>query len=78
MSRQQELKELWLSAPASNNLSALEELKAWALRQMWEQDGRSQYGMHTFIAGKIRKGGGECPTRCAVKKLLDKIDADEG
>ena len=77
MTRQEELKDLWLSAPAGNNLSALEELKAWALREVWEQDGRSLYGMHTFIAGKIRKANGERPKRSAVKKLLDKIAADE-
>ena len=77
MSRQQELKELWLAGPQAQ-LCALEEAKAWALREVWQADCRGAYGMHAFIAGKVRKGDGTHPSREAVRRLFQKMDDDEG
>ncbi len=57
-------------------LSALEEARAWALREVWQDDGKPDYGMHTYIAGKIKKIGGGHPGCAAVKKFFDKVDAD--
>ena len=70
------MKDLWLAGP-KGQLSALEEVKAWALRELWKHDGRGSYGMCAFIAKTIRKNDGTCPTRDAVRKLLEHIDADD-
>ena len=75
MSKQLELKDLWLAGP-DGQLCALEEMKAWALREVWRQDGRGDYGMCAFIAKKVHKNDGSCPTRNSVRKLLEQIDAD--
>lgn len=56
--------------------SALEESRAWALRQVWKDYHKPEYGMHTYIAGKIKKIGGGHPGRAAVLKFFDKVDAD--
>ena len=72
------LEELWLSGK-SGGLSAREQVKAWALREVWK-DGTNgtKYGMHTWIADRLLKVGGGKPTNVAVKDLLAKMDADEG
>ena len=78
MARQEELKELWRGGP-DGQLCALEQLKAWALREVWVKDGRSTYGMYAFIAGKVWKNGNprENPDPVSVKELLQKIDDDD-
>jgi hypothetical protein len=60
------------------NLSALEEARAWALREVWQDDHKPEYGMHTYIAGKIKRIGGGHPGGAAVKKFFDRVDADPG
>ena len=50
--------------------------KAWALREVWKEQGRPTYGMHTFIAEKVTKVGGGHPLPLAVKKLLERTDED--
>ena len=50
--------------------------KAWALREVWKEQGRSTYGMYTFIAQKVTKVGGGHPLPEAVKKLLENADED--
>ena len=52
--------------------------KAWALREVWKEQGRPTYGMYTFIAQKITKVGGGHPLPEAVKKLLENADEDLG
>jgi hypothetical protein len=76
MTRQEELKELWLGGP-EGNLCPREQLKAWALKQVWLEDGKSVYGMYSFIAGKVRKNDGDNPEGQSVRDLLDKIDDDD-
>jgi len=74
--RQQELlKTAWLGG-RTGNLSALTQAKVWALREVWRESGKSDYGMHMFISKRVKKIGGGCPERPAISKLLDKIDED--
>ena len=60
----------------------MEQVKVWALREAWREEGNGAYGMHTFIASRVRKnrGGkhvGAHPTNVAVKRLLERIDGDD-
>ena len=59
---QQELKELWLSAP-EGMLCAREKAKAWGFLEAWLDEEKSTYGMSAFIAGKVFKhvDGRPCP-----------------
>ena len=67
---------MWLAAP-DEALCPMEQMKVWALREAWYTQNKSVYGMHTFIASKVRKNwhgknNGDNPTNVAVKQLLDK------
>jgi hypothetical protein len=79
-SRQELLKEAWLGG-TEGHLSALSEARAWALREAWRDAGKPQYGMLTYIAGKVKKVGkagraGGNPTLQALLQFFAKIDAD--
>ena len=50
------LKEAWLGG-SEGHLSAMMQARAWALREIWKDDKNTQYGMLTYIAGKLRKVG---------------------
>ena len=87
MSAQASLQELWL-AGKHGGLSAREQLKAWALREVWKHHRKdaeeteeggdaSVYGMYSFIAERVTKVGGGHPQSNAVKQLLQKIDEDD-
>ena len=76
MVAQASLKELWL-AGKEGGLSAREQLKAWALREAWNDQNEGVYGMNTWIAERLTKVGGGAPTNVSVKDLLAKIDDDE-
>ena len=56
MASQDDMRALWLEAP-EGKLCGREQAKAWALREVWRADGRSDYGMHLFVAiyARIRK-----------------------
>ena len=80
MSLQDDLCRLWLGAP-EGKLCGREQAKAWALREVWRNDGKGDYGMYGFIASKLKKnvGGkpvGASPGSNAMQELFDKIDAD--
>ena len=59
----------------------MSEARAWALREVWRDENKPEYGMFTFIASKVtkqgngKKGGGH-PSRDAVRKFFEKVDAD--
>ena len=57
-------------------MSPLETLKAWALRQMYLEEGYPEKGMYVKIAAKVQKVGGGTPGPDAVRKLVQKIEAD--
>ena len=75
LSQQDLLREAWLGG-RDGNLSALSEARAWALCEVWRDGGKTDYGMFTFIAGRLKKVGGGRPTLQAVKQLLERIDGD--
>ena len=76
-SAQQELlRKAWLQGK-DGSLPAREQAKAWALREVWRQDQKPEYGMNTFIATKVTKQGGGAPSPQAIIKLFMRIDADE-
>ena len=75
-----DLRTLWLQAP-EGKLCGREQAKAWVLREVWRTDGRSEYGMLSFIAGKVmkmKKGKPNClsPGLAAVREFFNKIDND--
>ena len=75
-SKQDLLRSAWLDAKAGA-LSGREQAKAWALREIWKDDGKADFGMQTYIAGKLKKKDGRAPTSAAVRQLLIKMDADD-
>ena len=72
---------MWLEAP-EGNLCGREQAKAWALREVWREEGNSAYGMLPFIAKRVRKTkngkpkGGH-PTEAALVQFFAKVDADQ-
>ena len=75
-SKQILLRSAWLDAK-KGSLSGREQAKAWALREMWRDDGKSDHGMLPYIAGKLKKKGGGSPSSSAVFQFLAKVDADD-
>ena len=75
MAGQSELEKLWLGGHRGS-LSALEQAKAWALREVWMADGKHSYGMCAFIAKRVTKNDGKRPTSNAVWQLFERIDND--
>ena len=80
MTSQDDLRALWLEAP-EGKLCGREQAKAWALREVWRSEGKSDYGMCTYIASKLKKTAngrptGAAPGVSAVKEFFDKIDID--
>jgi len=79
-SKQELLRKAWLGG-REGNLSPLMEAKAWALREVWNDDKESSYGMLEYIRGKVVKVAPEGeepepPTKQAVAKFFQKVDAD--
>ena len=68
----QSLADLWKNG-REGTLSPLETLKAWALLQVYADEGYPQKGIYTKIAKKVKKVGGGHPGNDAVRKLLKKI-----
>ena len=75
-SGQTSLKELWLGGK-DGCPSAREQLRAWALREAWQEHNDGVYGLHTWIAERVTKNGGGHPTNDSVKDFLDKVDEDD-
>ena len=74
------LQNLWLGGK-EGSLCGREQARAWALREEWKDAGKSDYGMLSHIAGKIRttKNGrpkGPHPCTNSVKDLFQRIDKD--
>ena len=74
MSSNHELAMLWSHAPCGR-LSAKEQLRAWALREAMQDFGEGRVDFQ-WIADKLAVGGGGCPTRDVVRKLLCRCDSD--
>jgi hypothetical protein len=74
------LKDMWLGGK-EGALCGREQSRAWALRDVWKSESKSEYGMFQHIASKLRKNkrgkpNGPRPTGNAVKQLFEKIDDD--
>ena len=80
MTSQEALKTFWLEAP-EGKLCGREQAKAWALREVWQAEGKSKYGLLSFVASKLKKQQdgepkGEAPCVNTVKEFFEKIDDD--
>ena len=75
-SKQALLRSAWLGTK-DGSLSGREQAKAWALREIWKDDGKADHGMLVYIAGKLKKKDGGSPTPNAVKQFFVKVDADD-
>jgi hypothetical protein len=71
------LESMWLGG-REGTLSPLSQAKAWALREVWSEQGKASHGMFSAIAkrlttvGTSRAPGDEC-----VRKLFLKMDSDD-
>ena len=74
MPSNEDLAILWSHAPRGR-LSAKEQLRAWALREAMQELREGSVNLQ-WIANKLAVGGGGCPTREAVRKLLHRCDSD--
>ena len=75
MSQHHDFRCLWLGGPPGQ-LCALEQAKAWALREVWRADDKYKYGMNMFIAQRVVKGDGSHPTGHAVSQFFARADGD--
>ena len=74
-SAQEVLKAAWIGG-RHGSMSALAQARAWALRAVWRDDKKPDYGMLVYICGKVKKVGGGSPTSSALKEFFEKVDAD--
>ena len=75
-SKQDVLRSAWLDAK-DGSLSGREQAKAWALREIWRDAGKAEYGMKTYVASKLKKQGGGAPSDSAVRQFFERVDADD-
>ena len=74
--KQDLLRSAWFEAK-HGSLSGREQAKAWALREIWKDDGKADHGMKVYIAEKLKKSGGGSPSATAVRQFFENIDADD-
>ena len=67
--RQQLLQESWLGGK-KGCLGALAEARAWALREVWQEEGKPDYGLLDFVASRVEKGGGENPSPLSISQFF--------
>lgn len=65
----------WLHATGPR-LSAAEQAKAWALREVWRQEGKGEHGLLQHVARTVKNGDGSHPSGPAIHNLFKKIDDD--
>jgi|ETNmetMinimDraft_31_1059906.scaffolds.fasta_scaffold07589_1 hypothetical protein len=81
MSAQETAREAWLEGP-EGKLCGREQAKAWALREVWQDEGKGSYGMLQFVAKRVRKSkngkpNGPHPTVQSLAEFFNKVDADK-
>ena len=69
------LQKAWLGGK-DGCLGALAEARAWALREVWREGGKSDYGMLVFVCARVTKVGGGNPSPTAVNGFFDRVDED--
>ena len=80
MATQEALRASWLEG-TEERLCGREQAKAWALREVWREEGKPLYGMLAFVAARVRKGmGGEAKgahlTHATLQQFFVKVDGD--
>lgn len=81
MITQEAAQAAWLQGP-EGKLCGREQAKAWALREVWKEEGKSSYGMLQFVAKRVRKTkngkpNGPPPTVQSLSEFFDKVDNDK-
>ena len=69
------LESLWKEG-RDGALSPLEQMRAWALRTAQRDIGGDKAVNLEKIADRVTKVGGGHPTREAIRRFLDRVDAD--
>ena len=74
------LEEAWTGGP-DDRLCAREQAKAWALREIWREEGKENYGLLAFVASKLKKNlkgkpQGGPPTKQSLHEFFAKVDDD--
>ena len=69
------LESLWKEG-RDGALSPLEQMRAWALRTAQSDLGGDKALNYEKIAERVTKVGGGHPTREAIRRFLDRVDAD--
>ena len=77
---QEDLRNAWLGGQ-DGRLRGREQAKAWALREAWNLQTESPYGMLQFVCGHVRtnKNGepkGDHPQHGSMSEFFAKVDAD--
>ena len=80
MAESSSLRDAWLHAP-DGRLCAREQAKAWALREIWNEEGKSSYGLLPWVAQRLKTnvGGsptGDPPSPPAIAQFFSKLDDD--
>ena len=70
-SQQEALREAWLGGRVGS-LSALAQAKAWALREVWQAETSSKYGLLSFISERVEKVGGGAPQQGTLSEFVTK------
>ena len=71
------LQEAWLGAP-DGRLCPREQARAWALQEVWQEEGKGSYGLLPFVASKVKtnKDGkpiGKAPTKQAIGEFFSMV-----
>ena len=69
------LESLWKEG-RDGALSPLEQMRAWALRTAQSDLGGDKAVNYEKIAERVTKVGGGHPTREAIRRFLERVDAD--
>ena len=69
------LEKLWKSGRVGT-LSPLEQLRAWAYRDVLRERGEPEHGMLTKICAKVVKVGGGTPICQSMNDFFSKVDED--
>jgi len=80
MATQEYLKTFWPHAQ-DGRLCAREQAKAWALREVWREEGKGDHGLFSWVASRVEKTSngkptGANPTNSAMFQFFEKVDED--